>query len=122
MRTDYTSLVAFQKARDVAVRLNEIVDSQLHPSIRSSHGENLRRLGINIPSAIVHGLSMFSEEGFAEHLVKAHAFTSELEVSLGVLSQLRYLTDPDLYASVGDLRLEIYMLLKSVDKKTIYLE
>jgi four helix bundle protein len=78
---DYRKLIVWQKARRLAVRVNEATEKLVHRD-RSGFVSQVRRAALSIPSNITEGCSRPTNNDLAKFIQIAIASTSELDFQL----------------------------------------
>ena len=78
---DYRKLVVWQKARRLAVRVNEATEKLVHRD-RSGFVSQVRRAALSIPSNITEGCSRPTNSDFAKFIQIAISSASELDFQL----------------------------------------
>lgn len=95
----YRSLVAWQRAHELAVTTLKAADVGYHPRSRALF-DQLRRASISVEANIVEGYALRSPLLFRRHLRIALGSAAEAECLVRLAEELRYMPD----ATIGRLR------------------
>ena len=98
-RPKYESLVAWQRADDLFVRLHRISKQRFPADERYELTSQIRRAALSVPANIVEGIARYHHKERLQFLRTASASLDETRYYVHVASRLGYLTE-DLYAEL----------------------
>lgn len=88
----YQSLIAWQRAHELALLALRATDAAYHPRARALF-DQIRRAAVSVEANIVEGYALGSPRQFRKHLRIAMGSAAEVECLVRLTRELRYLTD-----------------------------
>ncbi len=112
---DYTKLLVWNKAMDLAVLVYKLTE-KLPKQEMFALADQMRRAAVSIPSNVAEGQSRISDKEFRHFLMIARGSGAELETQLLLCVRLEYLTREEVIPAYK-LTQEIQKMLSSLADK-----
>ena len=115
MARNFKSIIAWQKADDLAVEIYRETGKSFPPDERFGLTSQIRRAAASIPANIAEGSGRETLKDFARFLHNAQGSLSEVEYFLHLAKRLNYFSE-DTFKNLEDQRAEVGRLLNGFIK------